>query len=29
MQVHYYLGPKWRAENCRVFAAWTDREACE
>ena len=27
--VHYFLGPKWKKENCRVFDEWTDIKACE
>lgn len=27
--VWYFLGPKWKRENVRVFDAWTDRKATE
>lgn len=27
--VWYFLGPKWKKENLRVFKSWTNREACE
>ena len=27
--VWYFLGPKWKRENVRVFEAWTDRKATE
>lgn len=27
--VWYFLGPKWKRENVRVFKAWTNRKDCE